>query len=80
MLATVLIAEADAFVALWKDVNLQDGRDRVAFHGHGLERAIQTGVGLVGVLCGYPGSRSRAIVISGWRLLDRCRKDKTLVP
>jgi hypothetical protein len=26
MLATVLIAEADAFVALWKDVKLPDGR------------------------------------------------------
>jgi hypothetical protein len=29
MLAQVLIAEADAFVALWKDVKLPDGRDRV---------------------------------------------------
>src|SRR5665213_96214 len=47
MLATVLIAEADAFVALWKDVKLPDGRDRVVRHGHGPERAIQTGVGPV---------------------------------
>jgi hypothetical protein len=29
MLAQVLIAEADAFVALWKDLKLPDGRDRV---------------------------------------------------
>ena len=42
MLAQVLIAEADAFVALWKDVKLPDGRDRVVRHGHGPERAIQT--------------------------------------
>ena len=49
MLATVLIAEADAFVALWKDVKLPDGRDRVVRHGHGPERAIQTGVGPVAV-------------------------------
>jgi putative transposase len=49
MLATVLIAEADAFVALWKDVKLPDGRDRVVRHGHGPERAIQTGVGPVEV-------------------------------
>ena len=49
MLATVLIAEADAFVALWKDVKLADGRDRVVRHGHGPERAIQTGVGPVAV-------------------------------
>ena len=33
MLAQVLIAEADAFVALWKDVKLPDGRDRVVRHG-----------------------------------------------
>jgi len=49
MLATVLIAEADAFVALWKGVKLPDGRDRVVRHGHGPERAIQTGVGPVAV-------------------------------
>jgi putative transposase len=49
MLAQVLIAEADAFVALWKDVKLPDGRDRVVRHGHGPERAIQTGVGPVEV-------------------------------
>lgn len=47
MLAQVLIAEADAFVAVWKDVKLPDGRDRVVRHGHGPERAIQTGVGPV---------------------------------
>jgi transposase-like protein len=49
MLATVLIAEADGFVALWKDLKLPDGRDRVVRHGHGPERAIQTGVGPVAV-------------------------------
>src|SRR3981189_2287274 len=45
MLAQVLIAEADAFVALWKDLKLPDGRRRVARQGHGPHRAIQTGVG-----------------------------------
>jgi putative transposase len=49
MLAQALIAEADAFVALWKDVKLPDGRDRIVRHGHGPERAIQTGVGPVAV-------------------------------
>ena len=49
MLGQVLIAEADAFVALWKDVKLPDGRDRVVRHGHGPERAIQTGIGPVAV-------------------------------
>ena len=47
MLAQVLIAEADAFVAQWKDLKLPDGRDRVVRHGHGPQRAIQTGVGPV---------------------------------
>src|SRR5512134_4005269 len=49
MLGQVLIAEANAFVALWKDVKLPDGRDRVVRHGHGPERAIQTGIGPVAV-------------------------------
>ena len=45
MLAQALIAEADAFVAMWKEMKLPDGRDRVVRHGHGPQRAIQTGVG-----------------------------------
>jgi hypothetical protein len=45
----VLIAEADCFVAMWKDLKLPDGRDRVVRHGHGPHRAIQTGVGPVEV-------------------------------
>jgi putative transposase len=49
MLAHVLVAEADAFVAQWKDLKLPDGRDRVVRHGHGPQRAIQTGVGPVEV-------------------------------
>ncbi len=49
ILAQVLIAEADAFVAMWKDERLPDGRDRIVRHGHGPHRAIQTGVGPVEV-------------------------------
>ena len=49
MLGQALIAEADAFVAMWKDVKLPDGRDRVVRHGHGPARAIQTGIGPVAV-------------------------------
>src|ERR1700687_5195639 len=49
MLAQVLIAADSAFVALWKDLKLPDGRDRVVRHGHGPQRAIQTGVGPVEV-------------------------------
>jgi transposase-like protein len=60
MLAQVLIAEADAFVAQWKDVKLPDGRDRVVRHGHGPQRVIQTGVGPVEVR--RPKVRDRADV------------------
>ena len=49
MLTQVLIAEADAFVAQWKDLKLPDGRDRVVPHGYGPQRAIQTGVGPIEV-------------------------------
>ena len=49
ILAQVLIAEADAFVAMWKDERLPDGRDRIVRHGHGPHRAIQTGVGPIEV-------------------------------
>ena len=49
ILAQVLVAEADAFVAMWKDLKLPDGRDRVVRHGHGPHRTIQTGVGPVEV-------------------------------
>src|SRR3981081_4419082 len=49
MLAQALVAEADAFVALWKGSKLTDGRERVVRHGHGPYRAIQTDVGPVEV-------------------------------
>jgi putative transposase len=49
MLAQALIAEADVFVAQWKDLKLPDGSDRVVRHGHGPQRTIQTGVGPVEV-------------------------------
>ena len=60
MLAQVLIAEADAFVALWKDLKLPDGRDRVVRHGHGPQRAIQTGVGPVEVRRAKVRDRARS--------------------
>jgi transposase-like protein len=49
MLAQVLIAEADAFVARCKDLKLADGRDRIVRHGRGPNRTIQTGVGPIEV-------------------------------
>ena len=49
MLAQVLIAEAASFIAMWKDLRLPDGRDRIVRQGHGPHRAIQTGIGPVEV-------------------------------
>jgi putative transposase len=42
MLAQVLIAEADAFIAMWKDLKLPDGRDRIVRHGHPVTSNLST--------------------------------------
>ena len=49
LLAQAIEAEADAFLAAMKGVQLADGRDRLVRHGHGPERLVQTGIGPVGV-------------------------------
>jgi putative transposase len=48
-LAQAIEAEADAFLAAMKGVQLPDGRDRLVRHGHGPERLVQTGIGPVAV-------------------------------
>jgi transposase-like protein len=49
LLAQAVEAEAEAFLATMKEVQLADGRDRLVRHGHGPERLIQTGIGSVAV-------------------------------
>jgi transposase-like protein len=49
LLAQVIEAEAEAFLARMKGMRLSDGRDRVVRHGHGPERLVQTGIGPVAV-------------------------------
>ena len=49
LLAQAIEAEADAFLAMMKSVQLPDGRDRLVRHGHGPERQVQTGIGPVAV-------------------------------
>lgn len=49
LLAQAIEAEADAFLAAMKGVQLPDGRDRLVRHGHGPERLVQTGIGAVAV-------------------------------
>jgi putative transposase len=49
LLAQAIELEAEAFLEAMKDLKLADGRDRLVRHGHGPERAIQTGIGPVEV-------------------------------
>lgn len=49
LLAQAIEAEADAFLATMKGMQLADGRDRMVRHGHGPERQMQTGIGPVAV-------------------------------
>src|ERR1700685_4089242 len=66
MLAQVLIAEADALVAQWKDLKLPDGRDRVVPHGHGPQRVIQIDSGL------KDGGHSCEPISCNWRQPMSC--------
>jgi len=47
LLAQAIEAEAEAFLATMKGVQLPDGRERLVRHGHGPERLVQTGIGSV---------------------------------
>jgi putative transposase len=49
LLAHAIEAEAEAFLAGMTEQRLADGRARFVRHGHGPERAVQTGIGPVGV-------------------------------
>ena len=49
LLAQAIEAEADAFLATMKGIQLAAGGDRVVRHGHGPERQVQTGIGPVAV-------------------------------
>jgi putative transposase len=49
LLAQAIEAEAEAFLAQMADRRLADGRARFVRHGHGPERAVQTGIGAVEV-------------------------------
>jgi putative transposase len=49
LLAQAVEAEAEAFLAEMKGMQLPDGRERVVRHGLGPERLVQTGIGPVAV-------------------------------
>jgi len=54
-----------AFLVTMRDTRLADGRDRVVRHGHGPERLVQTGIGLVEVRRGKLRDRG-AEAEGGW--------------
>jgi putative transposase len=49
LLAQAIEIEAEAYLASMHELKLPDGRERLVRHGHGPERAIQTGIGPVPV-------------------------------
>ena len=74
LLAQAIEAEADAFLATMKGMQLADGRDRVVRHGHGPERQVQTGIGPVAVQ--RVRLRDRGAVETG----DRIRFTSAILP
>jgi transposase-like protein len=75
MLASALEAEVEAFLSRHADERLPDGRQRVVRHGHGPERAIQTGIGALEVR--RPKVRDRA---AGADTTDRVRFTSAILP
>lgn len=49
LLARAIEAEADAFLATMKGMQLPGGRNRIVRYGHVPERQVQTGIGPVAV-------------------------------
>ena len=74
LLAQAVELEADAFLAAMQDLRLSDGRARLVRHGHGPERAIQTGIGPV------PVSRVRVRDRGATSPEDRIRFTSTILP
>ena len=74
LLAQAVEIEAEAFLAAMQDLRLPDGRARLVRHGHGPERAIQTGIGPVSV------SRARVRDRGATKPEERVRFTSTILP
>ncbi|MDP4026494.1 IS256 family transposase [Methylobacterium sp. NEAU 140] len=74
LLAQAVELEADAFLTAMQDLRLPDGRARLVRHGHGPERAIQTGIGPV------PVARVRVRDRGATGPADRVRFTSTFLP
>jgi len=78
LLARAVELEAEAFLSAMQDLRLPDGRARLVRHGHGPERAIQTGIDPVPVPVPVARVRVRDRGASGPE--DRVRFTSTLLP
>ena len=74
LLAQAVEMEAEVFLAAMQDLRLLDGRARLVRHGHGPERAIQTGIGPV------PVSRVRIRDRGASDPADRVRFSSNILP
>src|SRR3954451_23698259 len=74
LLAQAVEMEAEAFLTAMQALRLRDGRARLVRHGHGPERAIQTGIGPV------PVARVRIRDRGATSPADRIRFSSTLLP
>src|SRR3954453_2646474 len=74
LLAQAVEIEAEAFLVAMQDLRLPDGRARLVRHGHGPERAIQTGIGPV------PVARVRIRDRGATSPEERIRFSSTLLP
>ena len=74
LLAQAVEMEAEAFLVAMQDLRLPDGRARLVRHGHGPERAIQTGIGPV------PVARVRIRDRGATGAEDRVRFSSTILP
>ena len=74
LLAQAIEAEAEAFLALMADRQLDDGRARFVRHGRGPERTVQTGIGPVAVQ--RVKVRDRGVAGAG----ERVRFTSTILP
>ena len=74
LLARAIEAEAEAFLALMADRQLDDGRARFVRHGRGPERPVQTGIGPIAVQ--RVKIRERGAAETG----ERVRSTSTILP
>src|SRR5688572_16901051 len=80
LLTEAIEAEAEAFLAAMQDERLSDGRARFVRHGHGPERAIQTGIGPVPVKRAKVRDRGVDAAAGSGEVYDRVTFTSAILP